>query len=274
MKATTKILKVTFIIAFLLIQINSFSQLTANAGQDISLCSPQSAAIGGNPTATAGTPPYTYSWSPSTGLSSPTVANPTSSTLITTTYIVTVYDAAGASATDDIIITIANPISVTATPINPTICTGDSVSLTASGATTYSWSPSTGLSSSTGAMVYASPTTTTTYTVIGSDVAGCTGSTTVTINVITCAGIEENTNSDNIHILTQPDKNIITISFDNAADFSNSVLTIYNIKGELILKTQLLSKSNDINLNRLAKGYYVLKIDNDKQAFIKKIFKE
>lgn len=274
MKTKTKLLKATSVIAFLLLQVNSFSQPTANAGQDMFLCSSQSIVIGGNPTGTGGTPPYTYSWSPSTGLSSTTVANPTATPPSTITYIVTVYDNVGASATDDITITIANPISVTATPTNPTICMGDSVALTASGATTYSWSPSTGLSSSTEATVYASPTSTTTYTVIGSDAMGCTGSTTVTVNVIICPGIEENTNSDNIHIVSQPDKNLVTISFDNTADLSNSVLTIYDIKGETILKTQLFNKSNDINLSGLAKGYYVFKIDNDSQAFIKKIYKE
>lgn len=72
--------------------------------------------------------------------------------------------------------------SITVTPSNPTICPGGSVSLTASGSGNYTWTPSTGLSPSTGATVNASPAQTTTYTVNGS-VAGCsaTGSATVTI---------------------------------------------------------------------------------------------
>lgn len=48
-----------------------------------------------------------------------------------------------------------------------TICTGASVILTTTGASTYSWLPSTGLNAITGAVVIATPTVTTTYTVIG-----------------------------------------------------------------------------------------------------------
>ncbi|RYZ24990.1 MAG: hypothetical protein EOP49_45225, partial [Sphingobacteriales bacterium] len=55
------------------------------------------------------------------------------------------------------------------------------VTLTASGATDYTWTPTAGLSTTTGATVTASPTTTTTYTVTGVT-AGCVGTTTVTVN--------------------------------------------------------------------------------------------
>ena len=48
-----------------------------------------------------------------------------------------------------------------------TLCAGATATLTASGATTYTWSPATGLSATTGSMVIANPTVTTTYTVIG-----------------------------------------------------------------------------------------------------------
>ena len=57
--------------------------------------------------------------------------------------------------------------SVKSTSSASSVCKGDSTTLTASGATTYSWAPSTGLSSTTGSMVIASPTVTTTYTVTG-----------------------------------------------------------------------------------------------------------
>ena len=70
------------------------------------------------------------------------------------------------------------------TPANPSYCTGGSTSLTASGATSYTWVPATGLSATTGASVTANPTTTTTYTVTGLN-AGCAfaGTTTVTVSV-------------------------------------------------------------------------------------------
>jgi gliding motility-associated-like protein len=62
------------------------------------------------------------------------------------------------------------------------ICIGQSVTLTASGTTSYSWSPSTALSSVVLADVTANPTQTTTYTVTGTT-NGCTTTDNVTVVV-------------------------------------------------------------------------------------------
>ncbi len=65
-------------------------------------------------------------------------------------------------------------------------CADDSagVNLTASGASTYTWGPATGLSSTTGATVNAYPTTTTTYTVTGvNSIGNCFDDATVTVTV-------------------------------------------------------------------------------------------
>lgn len=73
---------------------------------------------------------------------------------------------------------------------NVGICNGASTTLTVSSANdpnyTYTWSPATGLSSTTGASVTANPSTTTVYTVTANDAgSGCatTGTVTVTVNV-------------------------------------------------------------------------------------------
>lgn len=73
---------------------------------------------------------------------------------------------------------------VTITPSTPSVCKGDGIDLTASGAASYLWSPAEGLSSTTGSTVKATPTATTTYTVTGTSASGqCTASTTITVNV-------------------------------------------------------------------------------------------
>jgi hypothetical protein len=81
-----------------------------------------------------------------------------------------------------------NPLPIV-TVTSAAICNGQSTPLTASGATTYSWSPATDLSSTTGATVTANPTSTITYTVTGTDANGCTstgqGTVTVTTVVVT-----------------------------------------------------------------------------------------
>ncbi len=73
-------------------------------------------------------------------------------------------------------------IDVNVTASDSTIC-GGSTTLTATGANNYMWSPATGLSSTSGASVTASPTVTTTYTVIGT-IGNCLAdTTTITITV-------------------------------------------------------------------------------------------
>ena len=63
------------------------------------------------------------------------------------------------------------------------ICNGSSTVLTASGATSYTWSPAAGLSGTTGASVTASPTSNTTYVVSGTQ-GSCTNETYISIDVL------------------------------------------------------------------------------------------
>ena len=72
--------------------------------------------------------------------------------------------------------------NVNITPASAVIC-ANPTQLTASGASTYSWSPATGLSATTGATVTASPSVTTVYTVTGTTAAGCVSTDTVQVIV-------------------------------------------------------------------------------------------
>ena len=67
-----------------------------------------------------------------------------------------------------------------------TICPGNSTTLTAGGANSYSWSPPTGLNTTTGSSVIATPAATTTYTVTGTGSNGCQNSAMVAVNVQSC----------------------------------------------------------------------------------------
>ncbi|MEP6675969.1 MAG: T9SS type A sorting domain-containing protein [Ferruginibacter sp.] len=126
-------------------------------------------------------------WSPVTGLYSdagatiPYVAGTPAITVYakpttTTTYTATYSSGPCAASTNTIVVTV-NPIPTIA--VTPTTGCGP-LALTASGGTTYSWSPAAGLSATTGATVTASPTVNTVYTVTGTT-AGC--SNTATANV-------------------------------------------------------------------------------------------
>ncbi len=57
-------------------------------------------------TVTGGTPGYSYSWSPATGLNNPAIANPVASPVVTTTYTLTVTDSRGCTRNLDITINV------------------------------------------------------------------------------------------------------------------------------------------------------------------------
>jgi PKD repeat protein len=145
----------------------------ANAGADISICTGATATLN----ATGG---GTYLWSPSTGLSNATIANPVTNVSVTTNYTVSVSNN-GCTSTDIVTVNVTNNLTIDA-GVNQTICDGGNVLLIASGGSTYTWSPGTGLNSTTGYSVNANPTVTTTYTVNATS-GGCSATDEVTVFV-------------------------------------------------------------------------------------------
>ncbi len=127
----------------------------------------------------------TYSWSPSNGLSATTGTNVSANPGSTTTYTVTGTDVNGCTGSTTVTVTIGTAPTITVNPITASVCNGQSVSLTANGGSTYSWGPSSGLSSTSRNTTTASPSSTTTYTVTGTDVNGCSSTATSTITIST-----------------------------------------------------------------------------------------
>ncbi|TAL57824.1 MAG: PKD domain-containing protein, partial [Bacteroidetes bacterium] len=105
-------------------------------------------------TASGGTGPYTYTWSPSGGTDAAATG------LSTGTYTVSVTDATGCSSMNTVTIAGSSSVTAMAGP-NSSICAGQIVVLTASGGGDYSWS-----NGETTASVSVSPVANTTYSVI------------------------------------------------------------------------------------------------------------
>jgi hypothetical protein len=154
--------------------------LTVNPVNSITITPSSSSICTGSSTSLVASGAQSYTWAPSTGLNTTTSATVTANPTVTTTYTVT----GNCSQTKTITVTVNSLPTLTVTPSSASICNGNSTNLTVSGASTYTWSPTTGLNTSTGASVTASPTATITYTVTGTDANGCVNTKTdvVTVN--------------------------------------------------------------------------------------------
>ncbi|MEZ4796635.1 MAG: T9SS type A sorting domain-containing protein [Flavobacteriaceae bacterium] len=128
------------------VTVNSTNTVTANAGEDQTICEGDSATL----TASGGT---NYLWS--TGETTATIVVTPSNT---TTYTVTVTD--GADSDTDNVTVFVNPIPNADAGADQDICEGESATLTASGGNSYLWN-----TGETSASISVNPTATTTYSV-------------------------------------------------------------------------------------------------------------
>lgn len=153
------------------------SLITANAGADTSFCSNTTVihSLQGSGTGT-------YSWSPAAGLSNPNIANPVAAITHTTTYYLTVSDGMGCSAIDSVEITV-NPLPNVKSINDTSICNGQLLLLTTTGAQTYSWLPATAVNNPGIANPIFTGNTSQTVFVTGTAANGCNAKDTIIVTV-------------------------------------------------------------------------------------------
>lgn len=154
-------------------------------GNDSTVCSGTSISIG-----TSAITGYTYSWTPSTGLSDTATSNPVlntsnlTSTPVTTQYIL-VTNRIGCSSNDTIAITV-NPIPPSNAGDSISLCPGDSGEIGTESTTgyTYLWTPANGLNDTTISNPTVSHTIPNSYTyVVTTTSLGCSSKDTVVVTV-------------------------------------------------------------------------------------------
>ncbi len=145
--------------------------LNVDAGEDQSFCA------GDTGVQLNGTGGATFEWSPGTGLSDSTIANPIARPDSTTIYVLTSSDGS-CEGTDTVVVFVHNLPDIGA-GIDSSICLGDSLDIAATGGVRYFWDN--GLDS--GVTHTVRPTTTTTYRVTGLDTNGCADTAAVEVSV-------------------------------------------------------------------------------------------
>jgi hypothetical protein len=135
------------------------------------------------------------------------------------------------------------------------ICVGQSATLTASGANTYTWN-----ASAISSTIVITPNATSTFTVSGSDINGCFNNAVYTQSVSLCLGYNEiyNKNLENLYIYPNPFSSNITIV--NPLNFAEMKILIFNSIGELLDDKIVFNNKTEINLNHLPNGVYFINV--------------
>jgi gliding motility-associated-like protein len=218
--------------------------VTVNPLPTLTLTSSSATVCAGTTSTLTASGASTYTWTPASTLSSangtPVIATPTA----TTNYTVNGTDVNGCKNKQTITVNM-NPLpSLTLTTSSATVCTGNSSTLTATGASTYTWTSAATLSSANGTPVVATPTASTTYTVNATDVNGCVNNKTVTVNISTpptltltagsttiCATTSTNITASGASTYTWSPSGSLSASTGTSVTATPTTTTIYTVTG-------------------------------------------
>lgn len=229
------------------------TELSVNASsQQTLICSGKSATISSNGASS-------YSYTSGTFTSSANTASAVVSPTANTVY--TISASSGSCTGSTTLIITVNPSPVIAiSPASQTVCTNSSLTFTASGAASYSWTNTSSISSIL-SIVSPSTTGTFTYGVSGTATNGCTGGAVVSRVIDICAGIESINNKEKLYVYPNPFSNEIKIS-----GFSGNV-EIYNALGQMVI-AETINDQRPINTSELIKGIYIMKAYSEDHKII------
>jgi hypothetical protein len=137
---------------------------------------------------------------------------------------------------------------------NTLICAGETVTLSAAGANTYSWS-----NSSTNSVIVVQPGVSTTYSVIGTNTNNCSSTNAMNITVSACTFNKEN-NTFKSFIYPNPATEVINISSNNYQSY-----TLMNSLGSIIQKGELKNKNETIRIDQFNAGVYFIILSNSNE---------
>ena len=285
---------ITGILLISFISSECLAQLVAEAGKDTALCadSANPLTIGGNPTASGGTPPYQYTWtgsyqyagrtnSASFMLEDTTVANPVfreGAIPDSVKLYVLVKDQDEEVTTDSIQIRLSKYLMCLG-ECRYEIAEGDSVQLGPCCITggippiQYQWEPSESLSDTTIQFPWAKPTESTNYTVTITDSIGCQATTSSLVNVIPLS-INSISENKEIAIYPNPSSKVLKIQF-NLESYYNTSFRIFDFSGKTVMDVKVYDPELSVNLNGITPGLYIYQWDSkDKQLASGKIIIE
>ncbi len=246
------------------VTVDSIAQYTS--GTDTFVCYGGTVGVQiGNPiNATAGSS-FNFVWQPSTGLSSATVPNPIANPTTSTVYSLTVFDAFCNVKTGTVLVGIT--FFSLLTIHDTTLVEGNTITLNASGALTYTWLPLPYIKYENTASPDVNPYITTTYTVYGNDINGCFGMDTIRVRVtpsdelVFYSAFTPNRDGDNDFFY-----------IGNIQKYPDNILKVYNRYGQVVFTSSGYQNDWDGSYqgNQLPTGTYFFILDTGTDKGLKK----
>ena len=150
-------------------------------------------------------------------------------------------------------------------------CVGQTATLTTNGANTYTWSTSTIASTET-----VSPSSNANYTVTGTDINNCIGSSIFTQSVSTCTGINNLVNNiSGIFIFPNPTNGLSEVAV-TTVESGNIVLKVFNLLGEEIREVASENSASGthhftLDTSDLANGIYYCQLITGTKKYVQKL---
>ncbi len=161
----------------------------------------------------------------------------------------------GAVSATSISIIAPPAVSFISLPADGVICAGESATILANGGNSYAWSPAGSLDNSNTATVSATPTTTTTYSVLVTGQTGCSATGTFLVTVDQCASIAEN-NTISLSVFPNPAASQLNIAVEGNSNPGG--MTVTDINGRVVRSFETFT--NQIDISNLNPGTYFLSI--------------
>lgn len=209
----------------------------------LNVCAGQNAVL----TASGAT---SYTWN---GFPTPSGSYTTTPTASSTATLITITSSNNVSCPKTYTASITlNPLPTpSVVPTRNEICRKETNTLTASGATSYTWNAGT----ATGNTITISPTVTTIYTLTAQDANGCTNTIFYNAVVKTCTGIDENNANAALVVFPNPSAGQFTVRAE-----TDLKLELFNNLGEHLQSLSLdASNKHQVRVDDLPSGIYFLK---------------
>lgn len=227
------------------IQVNPLPVLTLTS-DTLELCFGSTATVG-----VSGA--NTYTWS--NGAAGNTVTlGPLSNTNLT----VTGTSSLGCKSTNTLFVLVQALPVLTLSTSNATSCSGQTSSISAAGASSYSWS-----SGNTGSLIVVSPTVTTNYTVYGFNEEGCEGTGSITQHVTVCTNLLTKSAifKENSFVFPNPGADIFYLRMHLVS--MQTQIKVVNMLNQVILSKEVLGDVTEIDLSEFSDGVYFIHVSVD-----------